>query len=61
VQQHYEATCLFWTPNRIAYKGLGQMYVDDERFRHSIGGRDDALVEYLRDAMIVYADSNLGE
>lgn len=60
VQLHYEVTCLFWTPDRDAYKGLGQMYVDDERFRRNIGGGDAALVEYLRDAMVVYADNRLG-
>lgn len=57
---HYEVTCLFWTPNREAYQGLGQMYVEDERFRQNIGGGNDALVEYLRDAMVVYADRQLG-
>ncbi|MEV7226919.1 MULTISPECIES: MerR family transcriptional regulator [Polymorphospora] len=60
VRFHHEVTCLFWTPNRDAYRGLGQMYVDDERFRRNIGGGDDALVEYLRDAMFVYADRRLG-
>jgi DNA-binding transcriptional MerR regulator len=59
IQLHYEVTCLFWTPNREAYKSLGQMYVDDERFRQNIGNGDDTLVEYLRDAMIVYADNAL--
>ena len=61
VHQHYEVTCLFWTPDSDAYKGLGQMYVDDERFRQNIGGGDDALAEYLRDAMVVYAGTRLGE
>jgi DNA-binding transcriptional MerR regulator len=59
IQLHYEVTCLFWTPTRDAYKGLGQMYVDDERFRQNIGTGDDSLVEYLRDAMTVYADNRL--
>ncbi|WP_433168605.1 MerR family transcriptional regulator [Kribbella sp. CA-247076] len=59
IQLHYEVTCLFWTPTREAYKGLGQMYVDDERFRQNVGGGDDSLVEYLRDAMTVYADNRL--
>lgn len=61
VQLHYEITCLFWTPNRQAYKGLGQLYVDDERFRQNIGDGDDGLVEYLRDAMNAYADGRLAE
>nr|MDT0662258.1 MerR family transcriptional regulator [Micromonospora sp. DSM 115978] len=59
VQFHYEVTCLFWTPNREAYQGLARIYVEDERFRANIGGGDDALVEYLRDAMLIYADQRL--
>ena len=59
VQLHYEVISLFWTPNAMAYRGLGQMYVDDERFRRNIGGGNDELVGYLRDAMAVYADTRL--
>ena len=59
VQLHYEVTCLFWTPDADAYRALGQMYLDDERFTASIGQGNDALVGFLRDAMAVYADVNL--
>jgi MerR family transcriptional regulator, thiopeptide resistance regulator len=59
VRLHFETTSLFWTPDAAAYRGLGQMYVDDERFRANVGGGNDALVEYLRDAMAVYADTHL--
>ena len=61
VQLHYEATSLFWTPDREAYQGLGQMYVGDERYGQNIAAGDTALVAYLRDAMTVYADTRLGE
>ena len=50
---------LFWTPNRQSFSGLADMYVDDERFRRNIGGGDDEFVEYLRDAMKVYAETRL--
>ncbi|HEX6337360.1 MAG TPA: MerR family transcriptional regulator [Jiangellaceae bacterium] len=50
---------LFWTPNRESFSGLADMYVDDERFRKNIGRGDDAFVEYLRDAMKIYAESRL--
>lgn len=50
---------LFWTPNRESFSGLADMYVDDERFRRNIGRGDDAFVEYLRDAMKVYAETRL--
>lgn len=60
VALHYEVVSLFWTPDAAAYRGLGQMYVEDPRFRQNIGQGNDALVEYLRDAMDVYAAANLG-
>ena len=60
IDLHYDVTSLFWTPDAEAYRGLGQMYVDDERFRRNIGQGNDALVAYLRDAMAVYADARLG-
>lgn len=59
VDEHYRVVCLFWTPDAEAYRNLGRMYVDDDRFRNNIGQGDDALVEYLRDAMAVYADERL--
>jgi DNA-binding transcriptional MerR regulator len=57
VALHHRVTSLFWTPDAAAYRGLGQMYVDDERFRRTIGGAEVAA--YLRDAMSVYADTHL--
>ena len=59
VDLHHQVTCLFWTPDAEAYRGLGQMYVYDERFRSNIGQGNDALVTYLRDAMAVHADARL--
>lgn len=56
---HHRVVSMAWTPNREAYKGLGDMYLADERFRHNIGGGDDDLVKFLADAMHVYADANL--
>ncbi|MFD1363618.1 MerR family transcriptional regulator [Lentibacillus salinarum] len=41
-----------------AFKGLGQMYVDDERFTKNIDKYGDGLAEFMRDAMAVYADRN---
>ncbi|SCW64457.1 DNA-binding transcriptional regulator, MerR family [Paenibacillus tianmuensis] len=41
-----------------AFKGLGQMYMDDERFTQSIDRFGDGLAKFMRDAMAVYADTN---
>lgn len=61
IDSHYQGICRFWTPNRTAYKGLGQMYVDDERFKANYEKIAEGLAEYQRDALIVYADQRLGE
>ncbi len=59
IGQLHEWLTLFWTPNRESFSGLADMYVDDERFRKNIGRGDDAFVEFLRDAMKVYAQNQL--
>ncbi|PAQ15456.1 MerR family transcriptional regulator [Bacillaceae bacterium SAOS 7] len=41
-----------------AFKGLGQMYVDDERFTKNIDQYGEGLAQFMRDAMAVYADNN---
>lgn len=38
------------------FKGLGQMYVDDERFTQSIDRFGNGLARFMRDAMAVFAD-----
>lgn len=40
-----------------AFKGLGQMYVDDERFTKNIDQFGEGLALFMRDAMAHYADS----
>ncbi|MCC3770569.1 MerR family transcriptional regulator [Streptomyces sp. UNOC14_S4] len=59
VDAHYQGVCRFWTPNAAAYKGLGQHYVDEPRFRANYDKIADGLAEYQRDAMAVYADARL--
>lgn len=39
-----------------AFKGLGQMYVDDERFTQNIDRFGEGLAKFMRDAMAVFAD-----
>ena len=50
---HHEVVSLFWTPSAEAYRNLGRMYLDDERFQATIGG--EAVTRYLADAMEIYA------
>jgi hypothetical protein len=60
VDAHYQHVCRFWTPTAPAYKGLGQTYVDDPRFKSAYDKIAVGLAEYQRDAMAVYADARLG-
>ncbi|QHS24021.1 MerR family transcriptional regulator [Virgibacillus sp. MSP4-1] len=41
-----------------AFKGLGQMYVADERFTKNIDQYGEGLAVFMRDAMAIYADRN---
>ncbi|MFD0677766.1 MULTISPECIES: MerR family transcriptional regulator [unclassified Paenibacillus] len=41
-----------------AFRGLGQLYVDDERFTQNIDAFGEGLAQFMRDAMAVYADNN---
>jgi len=43
-----------------AFKGLGQMYVDDARFTRNIDQFGEGLALFMRDAMAYYSDSRLG-
>ena len=40
-----------------AFKGLGQMYVDDVRFTKNIDQFGEGLAKFMCDAMMVYADT----
>ncbi|AUG78343.1 Putative MerR-family transcriptional regulator [Kitasatospora sp. MMS16-BH015] len=59
IETHYQGICRFWTPNACAYRGLGQTYVDDPRFRANYDKIAEGLAEYQRDAMAVYAEAHL--
>ena len=59
VDRHYRWVTLHWTPTAQAYRGLGQLYVDDERFRARYEQIAPGLAAYQRDAMTVYARDRL--
>ncbi|WP_298457998.1 MerR family transcriptional regulator [uncultured Cellulomonas sp.] len=59
VARHHAQIATFWTPDRAAYVGLGQMYVDDERFTATYDAYAPGLAPYLRDAMVVFAQRHL--
>ena len=59
VHKHYQGICIWWTPNRKAYRCLGQMYVDDERFKANYQKIAEGLAESQAAAMAAYADARL--
>jgi hypothetical protein len=59
VDQHYRWVARYWTPSAEAYRNLGQMYVDDERFRANYEQITAGLAVFQRDAMAVYARERL--
>ena len=60
VARHHAWVSHFWTPGREAYIGLGRLYTDDERFTATYDAVAPGLAPYLRDAIAVYAEANLG-
>jgi DNA-binding transcriptional MerR regulator len=57
VALHHQVISLFWTPTAEAYRNLGRMYLEDERFQRTIGGA--AVTRYLAAAMDVFAGTQL--
>lgn len=59
VAQHYAWVSLFWTPTSETYRGLTQMYVDDERFRRNYDEVAPGAAALLRDGAAIYAEREL--
>lgn len=60
VARHHAWVSVIWTPDAEAYRGLTQMYVDDERFRKHYDEIAPGAAELLRDAAAIYAERELG-
>jgi DNA-binding transcriptional MerR regulator len=67
VARHYASIRQFWGTVGLAdkqaeaYKGLGQLYVADERFTMHNGKAQPAFALFLSKAMAYFADTALGE
>lgn len=59
VQRHYDWVNFFWTPTNESYTGLAQMYLDHPDYREFYNKYHPNLVEYLVEAMRVYAAHKL--
>lgn len=59
---HYKCIQQFWGKSGNideAYKGLGQLYVDDNRYTEVDGKTDPEFALFMRNAMVHYVDTKL--
>lgn len=61
IAMHYDGLRAFYEPNLEMYKGLAEMYVADERFKANYENVAAGLAEYMRDAMIHFANTHLAK
>ena len=59
VKLHYEWVCLFWTPSREQYIGLGEMYGQDPRFTEFYDKKANGLADFIGEAIRVWSEANL--
>ncbi len=59
VELHYEWVCIFWSPNREQYIGLGQLYGQDPRFTEFYDAKANGLAEFIGEAIRVWSEKNL--
>ncbi|MCC2646543.1 MAG: Transcriptional regulator SkgA, mercury resistance [Rickettsiaceae bacterium] len=59
VQTHYNVIIKFWTPNKEAYSGLGDLYLEHDDFRKFYTSYHPDLAEFLVKAMKVFAEKHL--
>jgi len=57
VKRHFNMTSRFYTVTPEIYKGLGDLYVNDERFKGNYDKYKPGLAAFLRDAIQVYGNT----
>lgn len=58
IAKHYEGLKVFYEPNLVMYKGLSEMYIQDERFKNNYEKVAKGLAQYMHDAMIEFIKNN---
>ena len=59
IKLHYEWVCIFWTPSREQYIGLGEMYGQDPRFTEFYDKKANGLADFIGEAIRVWSEANL--
>lgn len=57
IAEHYESLRTFYDPTPQIYRGLAEMYVADPRFAANYTKYHPDLPQFMRDAMVAYADT----
>lgn len=59
IEQHYKHMNRFYKVSKERYIGLGNMYVDDERFTEYYDKYTEGLSVFIRDAILVFCKNGL--
>ncbi len=59
IGRHYRWVDCFWTPSQASYIGLGELYVQDQRFAQNYEKHATGLAEFMRRSMTLWACENL--
>lgn len=57
IHRHYEGLRAFYEPDLKMYRGLAEMYATDERFKSFYEKVAPGLSQFMREAMLYYADT----
>ncbi|MGW5929333.1 TipAS antibiotic-recognition domain-containing protein [Streptomyces anulatus] len=60
VQRHFEIICRFYIPSREAYIGTALLYATDDAMRDFHNSYHPRMVEFLGDAIKIYAEKGSG-
>lgn len=56
IGEHYDRLRIFYEPNLIMYRGLGNMYVEDPRFSAYYEKYQTGLAQFMKEAINVFCD-----
>jgi len=59
IARHYRWICHWWTPQRVSYTGLGEMYASHPDFKKFYAAYHPKLAEFLAASIKVFAEMRL--
>jgi len=59
MKEHFEIACRFYTPSKEAYIGMGIFYKENEDMKKFHNSYHPKMADYLGDAIVHYAGTNL--